>query len=301
MKFFRMVGRSIRDAFKSVIRNFSLSLASISCITITLIIIGSTLIIAKNVDNFATLIKEDVTIVTFFDNSLTYDEEEEIMTKIKELENVDKDSCEYTSKQDIKNNIESEKNEISKILSTWNDSENPLMDTYTLKVKDVEQIKSTVNQIESLKGVESVSYGEGIVEQLVKAFDTVEKVTLVVGIALILVTIFLIINTIKLTIFSRQKEISIMRLVGASNTRIKFPFIIEGVILGIIGSIIPVLVMTYGYQALYQMLKGQLFSPLIRLVHPMPFTIQISLLIVLVGMLVGMIGSARAVRRYIKI
>lgn len=301
MKFFRMVGRSIRDAFKSVIRNFSLSLASISCITITLIIIGSTLIIAKNVDNFATLIKEDVTIVTFFDNSLTYDEEEEIMTKIKELENVDKDSCEYTSKQDIKNNMESEKNEISKILSTWNDSENPLMDTYTLKVKDVEQIKSTVNQIESLKGVESVSYGEGIVEQLVKAFDTVEKVTLVVGIALILVTIFLIINTIKLTIFSRQKEISIMRLVGASNTRIKFPFIIEGVILGIIGSIIPVLVMTYGYQALYQMLKGQLFSPLIRLVHPMPFTIQISLLIVLVGMLVGMIGSARAVRRYIKI
>ena len=301
MKFFRMVGRSIRDAFKSVIRNFSLSLASISCITITLIIIGSTLIIAKNVDNFATLIKEDVTIVTFFDNSLTYDEEEEIMTKIKELENVDKDSCEYTSKQDIKNNMESEKNEISKILSTWNDIENPLMDTYTLKVKDVEQIKSTVNQIEALKGVESVSYGEGIVEQLVKAFDTVEKVTLVVGIALILVTIFLIINTIKLTIFSRQKEISIMRLVGASNTRIKFPFIIEGVILGIIGSIIPVLVMTYGYQALYQMLKGQLFSPLIRLVHPMPFTIQISLLIVLVGMLVGMIGSARAVRRYIKI
>ena len=301
MKFFRMIGRSIRDAFKSVIRNFSLSLASISCITITLIIIGSTLIIAKNVDNFATLIKEDVTVVTFFDNSLTKEQEEEIITKIKAIENVDVSSCEYTSKQDIKNKMESEKNEISKILSTWNDSENPLMDTYTLKVKDINDIKKTVNEIENIKGVESVSYGEGIVEQLVKAFDKVEKITLVVGLALILVTIFLIINTIKLTIFSRQKEISIMRLVGASNTRIKFPFIIEGVILGIIGSIIPVLVMTYGYQALYQMLKGQLFSPLIRLVHPMPFTIQISLLIVLVGMLVGMIGSARAVRRYIKI
>jgi len=285
MKFFRMIGRSIRDAFKSVIRNFSLSLASISCITITLIIIGSTLIIAKNVDNFATLIKEDVTVVTFFDNSLTKEQEEEIITKIKAIENVDVSSCEYTSKQDIKNKMESEKNEISKILSTWNDSENPLMDTYTLNIK----------------GVESVSYGEGIVEQLVKAFDKVEKITLVVGLALILVTIFLIINTIKLTIFSRQKEISIMRLVGASNSRIKIPFIIEGVILGIIGSIIPVLTMTYGYQALYQSLKGQLFSPIIRLVHPMPFTIQISLLIVLVGMLVGMIGSARAVRRYIKI
>lgn len=301
MKFFRMIGRSIRDAFKSVIRNFSLSLASISCITITLIIIGSTLIIAKNVDNFATLIKEDVTVVTFFDNSLTKEQEEEIITKIKAIENVDVSSCEYTSKQDIKNKMESEKNEISKILSTWNDSENPLMDTYTLKVKDINDIKKTVNEIENIKGVESVSYGEGIVEQLVKAFDKVEKITLVVGLALILVTIFLIINTIKLTIFSRQKEISIMRLVGASNSRIKFPFIIEGVILGIIGSIIPVLTMTYGYQSLYQSLKGQLFSPIIRLVHPMPFTIQISLLIVLVGMLVGMIGSARAVRRYIKI
>ena len=247
------------------------------------------------------MIKEDVTVVTFFDNSLTKEQEEEIITKIKAIENVDVSSCEYTSKQDIKNKMESEKNEISKILSTWNDSENPLMDTYTLKVKDINDIKKTVNEIENIKGVESVSYGEGIVEQLVKAFDKVEKITLVVGLALILVTIFLIINTIKLTIFSRQKEISIMRLVGASNSRIKFPFIIEGVILGIIGSIIPVLTMTYGYQALYQSLKGQLFSPIIRLVHPMPFTIQISLLIVLVGMLVGMIGSARAVRRYIKI
>lgn len=301
MKFFRMIGRSIRDALKSVVRNFSLSLASISCITITLIIIGSTLIIAKNVNNFATLIKEDVTIVTFFDNKLTKEEEEEIMEKIKSIENVDKDSCTYTSKSDIKSNMESEKNEISKILSTWNDSENPLMDTYTLKVKDVSIIKNTVNQIEGLSGVDSVSYGEGIVEQLVKAFDTVEKVTLVVGLALIIVTVFLIINTIKLTIFSRQKEISIMRLVGASNTRIKFPFIIEGIILGIIGSVIPVLIMTYGYQALYKMMKGQLFSPLIRLVYPMPFTIQVSVIILLVGILVGMIGSARAVRRYIKI
>ena len=92
-----------------------------------------------------------------------------------------------------------------------------------------------------------------------------------------------------------------MRLVGASNTRIKFPFIIEGIILGIIGSVIPILIMTYGYQALYKMMKGQLFSPLIRLVYPMPFTIQVSVIILLVGILVGMIGSARAVRRYIKI
>ena len=111
----------------------------------------------------------------------------------------------------------------------------------------------------------------------------------------------MIINTIKLTIFSRKREIGIMRLVGASNSRIKLPFVIEGIILGMIGSIIPILVVVFGYTGLYDYFGGVLFSPVIKLVSPIPFVVNTSLIILGIGMVVGMVGSARAVRRYIKV
>lgn len=299
MKLFRMFFRSIRDAFKSVIRNFSLSLASISCITITLIIIGATFMISKNVANFTYLIEKDVTIVAFLDSDVTADERKSFEESIKNMENVD--TYEFISKSDVKLEMENEDDAVSDILSGWSESENPLLDTYRIKVVEVDKIKATASDIRNLENVDSVQYGEGLVEQLVGAFDTVKKITIIVGIALVIVTTFLIINTIKLTIFSRKREISIMRLVGSSNSRIKMPFVIEGIILGIIGSVIPIVTITYGYTALYNSLGGQLFSSLIRLIRPMPFTLQISAVVLVIGIIVGMIGSSRAVRRYVKI
>ena len=141
-----------------------------------------------------------------------------------------------------------------------------------------------------------------MIEQLITAYDTVQKVSLLVVIALIVVTIFLIINTIKLTIFSRKREISIMRLVGASNFTIKNPFVIEGMFLGILGSIIPILITTYGYLAFYNHFQGYLFSsPLIKLIKPEPFIYYVALLVLVIGIIVGMLGSYRAVKKYLKV
>ena len=140
-----------------------------------------------------------------------------------------------------------------------------------------------------------------MVEKLIKAFSSIQKVTYGIVIALIIVTIFLIINTIKLTISTRKREISIMRLVGASNFTIKTPFIIEGMILGIFGSVIPILLTIFGYQAFYDHFGGHLFSQVIVLLKPTPFTYVISLIIFGIGILVGMIGSASAVKKYLKV
>ncbi len=298
MKAFRTLFRSFRDAFKSVVRNFSLSLASISCITITLIIIACALVLSQNVQNFTTEIERDVTIVVFLDSNVTDEERENFEVSIKKLSNVD--SYTFQSKADVKHEMEKD-SELSSVLKEWSDKDNPLKDTYKVKVIEVDDIGKTAKQIEKLDGVNSVQYGEGLVEQLVGAFDAIKKITFVAAIALVVVTVFLIINTIKLTIFSRKREISIMRLVGASNHRIKLPFVIEGIILGIIGSIIPVLITIYGYTTLYTKLNGYVFSKVIKLVAPMPFSLYVSLIILLIGMFVGMIGSARAVRRYIKV
>ena len=140
-----------------------------------------------------------------------------------------------------------------------------------------------------------------MVEQLVSVFDIVRKITIGMVIALIIVTAFLISNTIKITIFSRKREIEIMRLVGASNINIKIPFIFEGLFLGVLGSVIPIIITTYGYTALYKKFSGQLFSPFIKLIKPTPFIYEISLTLIIIGVLVGMYGSLKAVRKHLKI
>ena len=299
MKTCRTLFRSFRDAVKSVGRNFSLSLASVSCITITLIIIASALLVSENVKNFTKEIEKDVTIVVFLNSDITEEDKESFEVKVKAMDNID--SYEFESKRDVKAEMIDENETFSTILSDWDDESNPLKDTYKIKVVDVEQISNTADEIKKIDGVNTVQYGEGLVEKLVGVFDAIERITMIGAIALTVVTIFLIINTIKLTIFSRKREIGIMRLVGASNIRIKLPFVFEGIILGLIGSIIPIILIVYGYTALYNHFDGYVFSELIKLIKPMPFILYSSVLVALVGIVVGMIGSARAVRRYVKI
>jgi len=299
MKPIRMLGRSVRDAVKSVIRNFSLSLASISCITITLIIVAIAIIASFNVQNFTKAIEKDMTIVVFIDNEATEEDVEKVENKIKKISNVE--SYTFQTKKEVKEQMQQESEVFKTVLETWEDDESPLKDTFQVKVKNVEKIKKTALKIESIDKVSVVRYGEGMVDKMVKAFSSIEKVTYLVVIALILVTVFLIINTIKLTISARSREIGIMRLVGASNITIKLPFIIEGMILGLFGSIVPVIITTYGYLAFYEHFDGYLYSRLIELIIPEPFIYQTSLMVIGIGILVGMIGSASAVRKYLKI
>ncbi len=299
MKLFRMLGRSIRDAFKSVIRNFSLSLASISCITITLIIVAIAVIVTFNVQNFTQEIEKDMTIVVFLDNESTEEDVESVEKQIKSIENVS--TYTFQTKQQVKEQMQNESDVFKTVLENFDDENSPLKDTFQVKVKEIEGIKGTAKQIEKIEHVAVVRYGEGMVDKMVSAFSSIEKATYIVGIALILVTLFLIVNTIKLTISARKKEIGIMRLVGASNFTIKTPFIIEGMILGLFGSIVPILISTFGYMYFYDHFDGYLYSELIQLVKPEPFIYQISLIVLGVGVLVGMIGSAGAVRKHLKV
>ena len=156
-------------------------------------------------------------------------------------------------------------------------------------------------QIKNIDGVDSVNYGETMVNRFLQAFKIITKGTMFAVVALIIVTVFLIINTIKLTIFSRKREISIMRLVGASNFTIKMPFVIEGMVLGLIGSIIPIILIIYGYFGAYNHFDGQLYSPLIKLIEPEPFIYWLSGIVLIIGIVVGMFGSYRAVKKYLKV
>ncbi|MBR4618202.1 MAG: permease-like cell division protein FtsX [Bacilli bacterium] len=301
MKVLRMLGRSIRDAFKSVFRNFSLSLASISCIAITLIIVAVSIVISFNVENFTEEIEKDLTIVVFVDNSATEKDIQNIKSELENIDDINKKEIIYKTKKQVKEDISKESDVFKMVMEDWDDKDNPLKDTFQVKVKDAEKIGLTAKKIKKIDKVSVVRYGEGMVEKMVSAFDTVKKITYIAVIALVVVTVFLIVNTIKLTIFSRKKEIGIMRLVGASNFTIKTPFIIEGMVLGMIGSLLPICLIIFGYPALYNRLNGYVFSPLISLIDAKPFIYNTSLIILIIGIIVGMIGSSHAVRKYLKV
>lgn len=299
MKALRIFVRNVRDSFKSVFRNFSLSLASISCITITLIVVSIAIILSENVNNFASLVERDVTIVAFIDNKATKSDLSKIKSKIDTLENISEVT--FESRTEIMEDMKESSDVFKNIMQNYTEDDTPIQDTYLVKVDDIEKISVTAEEIKKIDLVTSVKYGEGMVEQLISVFDVVRKISIIVVAALILVTAFLIANTIKITIFSRKREISIMRLVGASNINIKIPFIFEGLLLGILGSIIPIIVTTFGYVSLYKHFGGQLFSPFIRLVTPEPFIYSVSGILLLIGMIVGMFGSWRAVKKHLKI
>lgn len=300
MKIFRRINRNIRDAFKSVIRNFSLSIASISCITITLIVVALSVVLSLNVENFTESIRKDVTVVIFLDNDVTKNEIENIEKSIYKTNNIAE--LTFKTKEQTASEFGKENPAFESIVNSWKNGENPLLDSFMLKVNNIEMIEDTVKEIKKIDGVNNVNYGEEIVRQLIVVFKVVEKACLWAVVALVLVTSFLIANTIKLTIYSRKTEIEIMRLVGASNTAIKMPFVIEGLFLGIIGSIIPICLTIYGYVALYNFFDGKMFaSPLAKLIPPSPFIYTTSLLLLVIGILVGMFGSYRAVRKHLKI
>ena len=299
MKALRILGRNIRDGFKNVVRNISLSIASISCISVTLLLVSFSIVGSANVENFTEKIRDDFTIVTYIKTDADEALEKEIKDKINNLSNIE--SVTFDSKHDIAERMKKESDIFNDVISSWDEESNPLYDTYLVKVKDSEKISKTAKEIENIEGVQMVKYGQGMIESLMSIFNIIKKILIVIVVSLIVVTAFLIINTIKITIFSRQEEIEIKRLVGTSNYSIKQPFVIEGLILGVLGAIIPIIVTIYGYTILFDKTGGVFFSQFIKLIKPTPFVFGVSLLLVVLGAVVGMIGSSSAVRKYLKI
>ena len=297
MRALRILTRSIRDSFKSVFRNFSLSMASIACTTITLILVAIAICLTYNVRQVTTDLEHELTIVAYLNKDVTDEQKTELENALKTMDNVD--SYEMKSKDEWKAEMKEEDQSLENALDIFD--ENPLLDSVIVKVDDVKNLGETANRLREFDFVNSAEYGEGMVENVIGIFDAVSFGTFAIVIALVLVTAFLISNTIKLTIFSRRTEIEIMRLVGASNTSIKLPFVFEGFVLGVFGSIIPILISIYGYVFLYNQTGGYVFTQIITLVEPFPFVLTVSLILLVIGSLVGMLGSWRAVKKYLKI
>ena len=297
MKALRILSRSIRDSFKSVFRNLPLSMESILCTTITLILVAIAIFLSYNVREVTTTLEHELTIVVYLKKEVTEEEKIEIQNDLKTMDNVD--NYKLKTKEEWKAEMKKESDTLNTTLDYL--EENPLLDSVIVTVKDVKDLKTTAERLRNYDYVSSAEYGEGMVENIIGLFDAISYGTIIMVVALVCVTAFLIANTIKLTIFSRKTEIEIMRLVGASNTAIKLPFVFEGFILGVLGSLIPVALSIYGYTILYNHTGGYVFTKIITLVKPFPFVLYVSLILLGIGSIVGMLGSWWAVRKHLKI
>ena len=297
VKPFRILKNSIRDSFKSVFRNFSLSIASVICTTITLILVAIAAIVTANVNYVTKAMEEELTIVVYANRDTDEDSVKTIEKEINKLDHVEKVT--FKGKEEWKLEMKNYSETLQVTLDYLDN--NPLLDSFIVKVDNVENLSPVTNNIRKIENVESANYGEGMVEEIISAFNIIKTATIAMVIALVVVTAFLISNTIKLTIYGRRSEIEIMRLVGSSNITIKLPFIFEGLFLGFVGSLIPIIVTIYGYVMIYDKVSVSETFSILELIKPMPFVLYVSLMLVLIGCVVGMLGSARAVKRYLKV
>ena len=308
MKAIRIFIRNIGNAIKSITRNFSLSAASILCTAITLFIVSIAIICSSIAVKYTDDLKETMTILVYVDKDATEEQINTIETEIKSIKNVKSDALVKKSKEEIKNEtIESmcQKEETDspycKLMKTWSEETNPLMTEFIVHINNIEEMEETASSIEKIENINNVKYSKDILEKMRPVFKMVEKIALVIIIGLILVTTFLICNTIRITIVARKSEIEIMRLVGTSNFVIKLPFVIEGLFLGMIGALVPIIATIWGYTILFDYVKDGALIKTLELLQPFPFTLYVSGVLLVIGAIVGMFGSYITVRKFLKI
>lgn len=297
---FRKFGRHLRDGFYSVWRHAAMSCSSASAVTITLLIISVFFMFTYNVQSITKEIESSVQISAMIDLSVTEQQSiDQLNLNIAKIPGVEE--VVFSSKKDelnyYINSFDSE--DEKKVFEPYLEN-NPMHDAFYITIGVGEKIDEIAGKIEAFPEISSVNYGGDNSKVLIDALGSIRNGGLFIVVALSVLAIFLIYNTIKLTIFARADEIWIMRNVGARNGYIRAPFVIEGIIIGAIGAIIPILATVFGYIFLYQQFNGVLVSKLFIMVPPHPFVLYVSLMLLGVGMLVGLVGSFLSVTKYLR-
>lgn len=295
---FNTIKRHFREGFKNVIRNGWMSVASIGAVTVTLVLVGTFIILMLNINQMTVKVEEDVQIKTLIEVTADEDDIRELGEKIESIPGVQ--TVEFSSKEDEFKNLIEDMGEQGKAWELY-EQDNPLNHAYVVKAEVPKETESIAKQIERFDNVYKVNYGQDVVPKLFTFNKYVRTIGIILIVGLVLTAIFLISNTIKLTIMARSTEIGIMKLVGATNSFIRWPFFVEGFLLGVLGSIIPILVITIGYSYVYNVLVGQTTFPFVQLIPLNPFLWQVSLVVVLIGAIIGMWGSGMSVRKFLKV
>ncbi|RID84810.1 ABC transporter permease [Peribacillus asahii] len=292
------LGRHFRESFKNIARNGWMTFASISAVTVTLLLVGVFLVIMMNLNHIADNVQNDVEIKAFLDNAADDADRVSIEKDLKKISGVD--TVVFSPRDKELDNLIDDLGDSGDVFKPF-EQDNPLRDAYVIKTKSPEDVIKVAKKIEKIELVQSVNYGQGFVENLFSFVDIARNIGLVLIAGLLFTAMFLISNTIKITIVARSKEIEIMRLVGATNSFIRWPFFLEGLWLGVFGSIVPIALISIFYSQLYTWAMPQFTIKYLEMLPTGTFILQVSTVLLLLGAIIGMWGSLMSVRKFLKI
>ena len=286
------------EALKSVVRQGWMSLASIAVVAITLLILGSFMILNYNVGTLVADIKDQIQIVVYIDEDEGADTRSELNRRLvthPELEEV-----RYVSKKEAMDRLKIQLGERAYLLEGYEDDGlNPLRDSYELRLKVPENVSWVAEEISRYPGASEVNYGEEFVKPLFDFTGIVRWIGLAFMGGLAVTAVFLIAHTIRLTVYIRRREVQIMKYVGATDWFIRWPFIIEGLFLGLLGALIPVIGIQYGYQEAFKWIEEHIHF--IALLPPELLGLEIAKLLIPLGAVLGVLGSTVSLRRFLKV
>lgn len=296
---FRLFKNIIKQGFQSMWRNRGMGLASVTSISAVLMILGVVLIIILSINNVVldTKLKFDE-IEVFLEDDLGSGALDAIEVEVMEYPGVL--SIMFRSKEQALEIMKEEWAEEAYLLEGL--EENPLPDSYIIKVNDIELAENLVNAVKTLDGVEEVKYYKDVIDKLLvfAGYIRVGGIS-IIGI-LVFVSVFIISNTIKITVISRRREINIMKYVGATNDYIRGPFIIEGVLFGLLGALLSIAVVYFGYEYLYESMNEKLYNLFtFYLVDPKMIFADIAIIFGTIGSGIGALGSLLSLKRYLNV
>ncbi len=285
----------IKDAFTSLKRNRTISFASIITVLITFFVLGIFMLVATNINRGITNVQDKVELKVFLKDDIKLIDQREIEIKLRELDGV-KDIV-YQSKEEEYKNFQTTTNENEGLLKGYTLQNNPFSASFTVKLESPEYTAAVSEAIKGFEGIETIGEQQELVDKIIAIVNGVKVVGLGLFIILVGVSIFLIMNTTKLTVFSRRREVGIMKFVGATDWFIRWPFVIEGMVIGLIGATLACGALFLAYNGLVKWIASQL--AFISIVPSAYILTTLSWQFMFGGIVVGGIASIIALRKFL--
>lgn len=289
------IKRHFRESFKSLGRNGWMTFASVSSVTVTLLLVGVFFVIMMNLNNIAKNVENDVEIRVHIDLAATQADIDKMGAQLEGISQIDKVTFSNKEQELVKL-----KDSLGSSFGLF-EQDNPLRNVYEVKTKTPQDVTAVAKKIAKFDFVDNVEYGKEYVEKLFDFVEIARNIGVALTIGLLFTAMFLISNTIKITIMARRKEIEIMRLVGATNSFIRWPFFLEGLWLGILGAIIPIILIATTYHSIVDYMTPNVSSKFFEMLSFSPFIYQVSGVLILLGAAIGVWGSMMSVRKFLKI
>lgn len=286
----------IQEVFRSLRRNNWMSFASVGTVAVSLFVLGVFLLLVMNMNRLASMLESEVQISVYLEDGIKAGDRRDLQQDIANMQGIE--TVKFVSREEAKQRLSERLGDQKYLLGALGDK-NPLPDSFEVTVIHPDMVETAANAIARMDGVESAKYGQDVVRHLFDITRLIRIFGLVLMLLLAGATLFIISNTIRLTVFARRKEIAIMKYVGATDWFIRWPFLMEGMVLGFIGGLLAAIALRSFYAAMAAKIYSTLaFFPLLP---QYPFMNYVTVVILLSGMVIGAIGSTISLKRFLKV